>query len=143
MENYSSSDSIFKVSVDHNTMEQLKTATTWARIVAIVGFISAGLTLLGSFVSPGASAAEQAVMVGSIFGSLIVAVIAVIINLFLYKFANYTATSLSTMNQEQFNSGINNLRSYFKIVGILVIIGLALAALFLMFFGLGSLASGS
>lgn len=136
MENNSNQpDNIFNLSIEGATRELLLTAATWARIIAIAGFITAGLSILSAIV--GKAGAGSAQMVGSIFGALIGAAIGVVINIFLYRFATNTITSLSNMSQVQFNEGIGNLKTYFKIISILIIIVLALVIIVFLFVGLG------
>jgi Family of unknown function (DUF5362) len=133
--NSNQSDNLFHLNIEGAAREFLDTAATWARIIAIVGFISAGLSLVAAFVSK--SSSNSAAMVGGIFGALISAAITVAINLFLYRFATHTKSSLSSMNQGEFNEGIINLKTYFKILGIIMIIALALIVLLILAFGLG------
>lgn len=136
MENNSNQgDNLFNISIEGAARDFLTTAATWARIVAIVGFISAGLSVLDAVV--GKSGESGATIVGSTIGALIGAAISVAINIFLYRFATNTLASVSNMSQVQFNEGINNLRTYFKILGIIMIIVLSLVALIVMFYGLG------
>ncbi|AXY78272.1 hypothetical protein D3H65_31630 [Paraflavitalea soli] len=136
MENNSNQgDNLFNLSIEGAARELLQTAATWARIIAIVGFISGGLSLIGLiFGSPQANAAVAA---SSTLISLPFIALGVIINVFLFKFATNILGSLANMSQVQFNEGINNLRTYFKIIGILIIIGLSLVVLIVMFYGLG------
>lgn len=128
-----SNDSLFNVGIDVSSREQLQGAATWAKIVAIISFISAGLTIVTEFVGD-KSAIEKA---GSLFLALIVAGISLAINIFLLRFATKVQGSLHTMNQEEFNQGVNGLRTYFKILGILLIIFLSLMVLFLLFLMIG------
>lgn len=133
--NINQGDSMFNLSIEGAARDFLSTAATWARIIAIVGFVSAGLSILQAIIGkPGQTGAT---IVGSALGAIIGAAITVAINIFLFRFATNTTASLSNMNQVQFNEGVNNLRTYFKIVGILLIIVLSLAVLVVMFFGLG------
>lgn len=133
--NTNQSDSLFNLSIEGAARELLLTAATWARVIAVVGFITAGLSILSAIV--GKAGAGSAQMVGSIFGALIGAAITVVINIFLYRFATNTTTSLSNMSQVQFNEGVGNLKTYFKILGIFIIIGIALVFLIVLFVGLG------
>ena len=128
-------DNIFNLTLEGTAKELLQTAATWARITAIASFVSAGVSVLVAIIGkPGQS---TAVIVGSVIGALIGTGITILFNIFLLRFATNTTASFSNMNQVQFNEGISNLRTYFKIVGIFVIIGLSLAALVLLVFGLG------
>jgi hypothetical protein len=136
MENNSNQDnSLFQLTIVGAARDLLQTAATWARIVAIVGFISGGLSLLGLiFGTPSANAAAVA---GTTLLMLPFVVLGVIINVFLFKFATNTLASLSNMSQVQFNEGVNNLRTYFKIIAILIIIVLAIVFIVFLAFGLG------
>lgn len=136
MENNSNQlDNPFNISLEGNTRELLLTAATWARIIAIVAFVSAGLSVLNAIIGkPGISGAAS---IFSIMIALIMAAITVVINLFLYRFATNSTESLSNMSQVQFNEGIGNLKTYFKILGIIIIIVLAIIALIFIFVGLG------
>lgn len=131
-------DNIFNLGLDVNTMGYLRTAATWARIVALLAFISAGLGLLVAFFEPGDTAGKA----GGVIGAIISGAISVIINLYLYRFATQVTAGLSSMNQDSVTTGINNLRVYFKILGIILIIvlGLVVLGVFfgMLFFGLGS-----
>ncbi|NII25727.1 hypothetical protein HB364_11575 [Pseudoflavitalea sp. X16] len=136
MENNSNqADNIFNISVEGNARELLLTAATWARIIAIVAFISAGLSVLNAIIGkPGLGGAAS---IFSIMVALIMAAISVVINLFLYRFASNSIESSSNMSQVQFNEGIGNLKNYFKIVSIFIIIVLSLMVLGFIFLGLG------
>lgn len=133
--NSNQSDNLFSLNIEGAARELLLTAATWARIIAIAGFISAGLSILTAVI--GKADAGGAAIVGSLFGALIGAAVGVVINIFLYRFATNTINSLSNMSQVQFNEGIGSLKTYFKIISILIIIVLALAVIVMLFVGLG------
>jgi hypothetical protein len=69
---------------------------------------------------------------------LIYITVMTLLYVFLLRFANRTSASLNTQNQEQFNSGIGSLATYFKVLGIIIIVGLGLVAVFLLLFWLGT-----
>ena len=62
-------------------------------------------------------------------------VIGLLINYFLYKFANLTRKGVNGMSQTDLNAGFYNLKIYFVIISVLVIIGLAFLLLFLVAIG--------
>lgn len=133
--NINQDDSMFNISIEGAARDFLATAATWARIIAIVGFITAGLSVLEAII--GKQGETGASIIGSTLGAIIGAVITVAINIFLFRFATNIMSSLSNMSQVQFNEGVNNLRTYFKILGIIMIIVLSLVVLIVMFYGLG------
>lgn len=128
-------DNFFEISIDTAARESLRIAATWARIIAVLGLINAAITLIQTFAG-GAGGNTYAFVGGALIVMIFVA-IAVVINIFLLRFATNILTSLSNMNQVQFNEGINSLRMYFKIVGIIIIIVVSLFILFILLFGLG------
>lgn len=133
--NINQGESMFSIRIEGAVREFLATAATWARIIAMAGFITAGLSVLEAVIGKGGE--TGATIIGSTLGAIIGAVITVAINIFLFRFATNILSSLSNMSQVQFNEGINNLRTYFKILGIIMIIVLSLAVLIVMFYGLG------
>ncbi|HKH61164.1 MAG TPA: hypothetical protein VKA49_10055 [Flavitalea sp.] len=132
----------FSFGIDAHSRELLKNSAIWAKIIAVVGFISAGVSVLTTVINKLAVNANIFAAIGPITGSLIIAAITVSLNLFLLRFASNISDSLSNMNQQQFNSGASNLRIYFKFIGILVIIFLSLFLLAMLFFIMGTGLSG-
>lgn len=136
MEQEQTPDKIFNVEIDMIARDHLKTITIWARIIAVVGLINLGLTLIRLLANPDGSGAMA--MVAMLFFVLIYIVVMTLLYVFLLRFANRTSASLNTQSQEQFNSGIGNLATYFKVLGIIIIVGLGLVAVFLLLFWLGT-----
>lgn len=124
-------DNLFDLKVDTKAQEHLRVSAQWARILAITGFASAGVSLVAAIVE---GEGNTAAIVGQIFGSFIVIGITILIYIFLYKFAVNMRDALAAMNQDLFNIAFRNLRTYFIILGILFIIGLSCGLLFLVGF---------
>jgi hypothetical protein len=133
-----SSGDIFNLGIDAHSKDLLRTSATWAKIIAIISFISAGISVVTAVINSTSASENVIAAVGPIGGSLIVAAITVTLNLFLLRFASNISSSLTNMNQQQFNSGASNLRIYFKFLGILVIIFLSLFLLAMLFFIMGA-----
>jgi hypothetical protein len=53
----------------------------------------------------------------------------------MFNFGRKVKSALSATNQEEFNDGLNDLRMYFKVYGIIIIVVLSLCLLGLMIFG--------
>ena len=126
-------DNLFDITYDSAAGAFLKQAATWARICAVIGFISAGLSLIKFFAGPSRSAIAAA---ASLIISLIFLAISVTLNIFQLRFANNSLRGLAANSQERLNEGVSSLGTYFKIVGILIIIGIAFVIIyfFAMFF---------
>ena len=130
-ENQQQSD-LFELKIDTKAQEHLRVAIQWARIVAIISFVSLGVDFIDLIVG---EVGNPIALVGSIFGGLIGAAISILIYIFLYKFANNMKMGLDSMNQELFNIATRNLKTHFKVMGIIFIIALSLFAIyFLVFF---------
>ncbi len=126
------SDNLFELTVDTKAREHLQAAAQWARIIAIIGFISAGIAFLDVFLENGTR--EVFVLIAQIIGVIIGSGISVLLYSFLYRFAGNMKTGLSGMSQELFNMALRNLKTYFKIIGILLIIAISFAVLYLLVF---------
>lgn len=133
MENNSTNDISLNLSIDDTAASHLRTAATWAKIIAIGGFIGIVLGVIRQiklltrtgFV-PGAEGIGQGF---SLLFAVIFYIIAIIIYLYLLRFANLTKAGITTLEQGLFNGGIDNLRSFFKLLGIIMIIALAICFL--------------
>ena len=128
---------LFQLSVDHETSEELRRCSYWAKIVAIAAFISAGLSMIFVFVNP--EYASQRILM--IMVTIMMTVITVVINVFLYRFATKTTDAINNMSQNDLAEGISGLQTYFKIMGIILIIVLSILVLaipaFLIFLSMG------
>ncbi len=128
---------LFHLTVDNQTGEELQRCAYWAKIIAIIAFISAALSIIFVFVNPLYEGQRSAM----IMMTIIMAALSIVINVFLYRFATKTTAAVNTMNQQDFAEGITGLQTYFKILGILLIIVLSILVLaipvFLIFVGMG------
>lgn len=136
-------DNFFSVAFDENTRRHIRTAAQWARIVALCAFIGYAISLVVVFFGRVSETVEyggyttRSSRAGSIIGALIATVIGVIINFFLYRFADSTVKGMDAMDSIRSNDGFNNLRIYFKIYGIIIIIVLSFIVLGVIFFLIG------
>lgn len=129
-------DKISGLEIDFIARDHLKTITYWARIIAIVAFINVGINLVSTMLSPDVTGMGLGIVM--VF-MLVWSGIIIGMNVVLLRFANQTNGGLDMPNQSLFNQGIANLRTYFLIIGVLLIVGLSIFVLVFIFFGLGSL----
>jgi hypothetical protein len=136
---------LFGLGIDPSTKAQLSETARWAKFLAILGFVMMGLAVLlfvfaGTFfatlgrgtyrsatgelnpVAQGFAGAFQ-----FIFLILMVAVY-FFPCLFLYLFANRMKTALAANDQQSLNSSFQNLKKFFRFIGILTIILLSFYA---------------
>ena len=126
-------DNFFNIAFDGVTRAQLRQAAVWAKISTICAFIGYGVSLISAVIVSYASSL-------SILGTLVAVALGTWVNYFLYRFAVSTIRGIDSMDSVKANEGFNNLRTYFKILGICLIVGLSLAALGILGF-LASLGS--
>jgi len=138
MENQNQFDNVFNVSVDDNSRDNLRTIAIWARICALCAFAGYVVALLVAFFGKeqmpnGASSLAASFGKGSLIaGALVSAIIGCAINYFLYRFAMDAKEGLANANQLKLNEGLINLKTYFKIIGILLLIVLIICVLALV-----------
>jgi len=134
-------DNFFNLSFDANAREQLKQISLWAKICTLSTFagylISLVVAIFGhkdySMEAEGFSFGGYIRSGTSIGGVLFTILAGGIINYFLYRFAVDTGQGVQSMDNMKLNTGFNNLRIYFKIFGIILIVVFSLLVLLFMF----------
>jgi hypothetical protein len=139
MEHNSSFDS-FELQITPVAQGFLKEIAKWAAFLSIVGFIFIGFLVLGAlamFAMGSAMSSNMQGMGGSMgmmgmLGGATLGVLYLIIALlyffpvmYLFKFSSNAKKALSSNNTEQLTTSIENLKSHYKFMGILTIIGIA------------------
>lgn len=119
--------------LDYHGSLTLKETVRWSRFLAIVGFIGLGVCILAiltasSVITPMIQryyGFNSAGLVGVAVGfSLIVLSVLVVLVVMLYRFSVFTRRGIETQDQVLFNNGLNSLKVYFLISGVLGIISL-------------------
>lgn len=130
-------ENFFNIAFDAGLRTQIRQAAVWARICALCAFIGYVIALIVAIFGQQAAFADSTegsnignmVRLGRIGTVLISIILGGIINYFLYRFAVATIKGMNGQDTLKANEGFNNLRIYFKICGVLLIIVLCLAAL--------------
>jgi hypothetical protein len=130
---------LFSLSIDPVTKDNLSETAKWARFMAIVGFVFLGIMVLsGLMVSLTMSRFETLNGNGGLMGAagssvaviyLIFAAIAFFPLLFTFRFASHMQGALNSNDQARLNASFQNLKVCFRYLGIITIISLALFAL--------------
>jgi len=145
------SSSLFSLSIDPLTKAHLSETARWARFLAIVGMISLALMILFGLVysiwissmvdsmqnqmgfQPRAYSTGLAA--GSAFLFILMAVVGFFPLLYMLRFANQMRTALYGNDQESLNTSFQNLKRYFRYLGIITIIGIGLWVIWLLVVG--------
>lgn len=150
MEEQNQLDNFFNISFDGAARNHMKQIAMWAKICALCAFVSYAVSLaLALFGHKDFSAEAEGFSFGfyvragnSIIGVLITIIIGGIMNYFLFKFSVAASQGVESMDSGKLNEGLNSLRTYYKIYGILVIIALGIVALGIIVFSIAAAFSG-
>lgn len=146
MENQDITPSLFDLKADENVKQQLRGAAHWGGIAALVSMIVTGLGLVNYIVEsakpkPSFYRSEgfernfiQTEQSDNIVSVVISLIIGIFLFIFLNRFSKNTKAGIDGDNQELVTEGLGNLSTYFKIIGVLLIIILVLFGLALLMF---------
>jgi len=136
------SSELFSLQIDPFIKSNLLETARWAKFLAIVGMIVlvllaiayiVGFSFLNTVGGVDNSYYENQfplqMRIGMIIGSIIMIAIAFFPLLYLLQFSNRMKTAMAANDQEALATAFLNLKKYFRYIGILVIIALALYAL--------------
>lgn len=143
--------SLFSLSIDPLTKAHLSETARWARFLAIVGMISLALMILfgliySIWISSMVDSMQNQVgfqpraystglAAGSAFVFILMAVVGFFPLLYMLRFANQMRTALYGNDQESLNTSFQNLKRYFRYLGIITIIGIGLWVIWLLVVG--------
>jgi hypothetical protein len=135
-----------KIEISPESLGYLNTTRKWTMFFAILGFIFLGLMLIigllaGSLLSgltsglsgssgmEGMEGAKAAGGIASVLVFIVILIFAVIYFfplLYLLRFSKHTANAVANLDSNEMQLAFKNLKSYWKYIGILIIIVLAL-----------------
>jgi hypothetical protein len=148
--------SLFSLSIDPVTKAHLSETARWAKFLAIVGLIGIVLLVVGGLAySIWITSMMQSIQdrydgfpsqryssglaIGSAVLFIIAAAVAFFPMLYMLRFANRMRTALNGNDQQSLNTSFQNLKIYFRYVGIITIISLALWVIWILIFVVGAL----
>jgi len=165
MDNYSSFNEQqsafdkFELQFTQQAQDYVKEIAKWATFLAIVGFIFIGFLVLGALGMFAMGATMSSLGNGGAMGSmgamgmlggaamgvmfLLMAVFYFFPVLYLYKFASNAKDAINSNNTERLTVAFQNLKSHYKFVGILTIIGMSFYALAIVVSIVGGVAAAA
>lgn len=133
MEPNMSSPSLFELQIDTVANAHLSSTAKWAKFISIVGFVMSALFVL---VAIFAKSFFSSILAGGYINSsvftvtyLIIALLFFLPNLFLFNYSSKMLHALAGNDQESLAGSFAQLKAYFKFIGILMIICIAMYAL--------------
>src|SRR6478672_10976791 len=140
MEQQDSSNSLFDLSIDETAKDHLRRICSWTLVIVITAVIGYVVAIIKAFMPKTQVVQSEgfgvSLSTGQGIGSVIFGIIiGLLINYFLYQFANLTKKGVNGMSQTDLNAGFYNLKIYFVIISVLVIIVLAIVLLALLAIG--------
>ena len=133
-------NSLFDLSIDETAKDHLRRICSWTMVIVITAVIGYVIAIIKALLPKTQVIQSEgfgiSVNTGQTLGSAIFGIIiGLLLNYFLYQFANLTKKGVNGMNQTDLNTGFYNLKIYFVIISVLVIIVLAFALLVLVAIG--------
>lgn len=140
----------FELQLDTTAKDFVKEIAKWAYFLSIIGFIGIGLLLIiavfaGAFFSAMGSTMPGMGVYGGSFGAAMGAIYFLMAAFYffpvyyLFKFSSNAKKAFRDNDSEALTSSFGYLKSHYKFIGILMIVLLAIYALFFLFAVLGGL----
>lgn len=117
-------NSLFGIGIGGEIKNKLYTVITWSRITAITGFVNLGLNLLITFVTyqNHNSYSYRRDSSLTMLTTVISLAISFFLNFFLLQFSKQLKISLDREDQEAFTNAAIQLKSYMRMLGILLLV---------------------
>lgn len=133
-------NSLFDLSIDETAKDHLRRICSWTMIIVITAVIGYVVAIIKALMPKTQGIQSEgfgiSINTGQNLGSVILGIlIGLLLNYFLYQFANLTKRGVNGMSQTDLNAGFYNLKIYFVIISVLVIIVLAFVLLVLVAIG--------
>lgn len=124
-----------EVSIDEAAKSNIAGIASWAMIIVVTTVIGYVLNLVGLFTSSDQVVQREGIASYMTLGgdgpagTIISIIIGLVINYFLYRFASLSRSSLASHNQEQLTNSFRNLKIYFILTTVLMILIFLIALL--------------
>jgi hypothetical protein len=123
-----------EIKIDGVAKERIRSLASWAMVIVVVAVAGYILNILELIMQPNERVVTQAegfsvsFLSGqkSVTGTIITIMIGLAINYFLYRFASTAVSSINGLSQEKFSNSFRNLKIWFAITTIIMILFLLL-----------------
>ncbi|MDR0793518.1 MAG: DUF5362 family protein [Chitinophagaceae bacterium] len=141
-------NSLFDLSIDMLSQDNLKQTAKWGKFLSVVGFVGVGFMILFAlFFRSLYTSSLYSEYSSGISGSsitityLLMGILYFFPTLFLYRFSTQMLRALAEQDQNLITSSFSNLKACFRFVGVLTIIGLVFVIICIVFLAIGIAAS--
>ena len=124
--------SLLGISIEGETRDKFQTIITWSKITSIGGFVNMGLNLISTIISFKYSLFRFGFAWLMVF-SLISLAINFFLNFFLWQFSKNLKNSLDNEDQPSFVMAAMQLKSYMRMLGILLLVSILIGILSYVF----------
>jgi len=141
MQTDSHSPAIFELRIDETAKHHLLTMASWGLIIGIVAIIKYILSVI-EYIQTRNRVNYQfgditvSTERNNLGGMIFTISIGLLVNYFLYQFSSLTKRGITNLSQVDLNRGFASLRTYFAIIGVLIIIALCLGTLGILMSGM-------
>jgi len=128
------------LSFDHTAKMHIRSIASWAMTVVVVAVIGYVISVFNTFAETSLSSSDSLynqIMYSEDTAkimSLVFVAIGLITNFFLYRFASQARSGLDSLNQQQLSKSFGNLRTYFMILSIILVIVFVVVVLGIVLF---------
>jgi hypothetical protein len=134
MEETNQESSLFDFSIDETAKDHLRRISNWAMVTvvcAVIGYVVEIIKALqpASRIVQREGFGMDIVGGSNLLGTILEIIIGLVVNYFLFQFANLTRKGVNGLSQGELNAGFYNLKIYFIIIGVFVIIVLMIVLL--------------
>ncbi|HPH84602.1 MAG TPA: DUF5362 family protein [Ferruginibacter sp.] len=120
-------NSIFELEINEEGKSQLRGIAQWGYVNALVSIISLGISIVTSVMLVSRLGEnDTSLLASTVISTLLIVIVSLLLNLTLMAAANNIKKGLAGSDQGTFNVGLGKLTTYFRILGILTIIGLVI-----------------
>jgi hypothetical protein len=133
---------LFDLQLDQSALNFLNESARWARFLSIIGFISCGLMVVGSFFGSAIASImyssmgnEALSMMGGGFIAILYLLVASLVffpSLYLFRFSSKMRKAFRNNDQVILTDSLKNLKSFFKFYGICTVVILSFYALIIV-----------
>ena len=129
--------SLFGLSFDHNLKQSLKSTALVAGVAAVFGLISTVIKSAGGFLVKQSYRSfdfegrtfQRGMSSANILGIAITLIIGILLFFYLNRFSKTASSGIDNSDQSQLNEALGSLAGYFRLLGVLLIVGISLVLL--------------